>query len=221
MFTHVDIPELPKLTQKTLPGGKRYYLTPEGNKYPSVTTILGGKPKPHLDHWRKMLGDDKAAKETRRCSDRGTAIHEMAEKYLNNVDRCTKGYNHKHIADFNKLRLMLNKINNIKAQEVQLYSDELKIAGTVDCIAEFKGKPSIIDFKTSTNNKTHDMIHDYFKQCAAYAIAWYEMTGEFIEDIVIMITVENGLVPAVFTEKTETWLPCLLEDIDKYNANHG
>jgi len=210
MFTHIDIPELPKLTQKTLPGGKRYYITPEGNKYPSVTTMLGAKPKPHLDHWRKMLGDDKAAKETRRCSDRGNAVHEMAEKYLNNVQRCTKGYHP-----------MLNKIDNIRAQEVQLYSDELKLAGTVDCIAEFRGILSIIDFKTSTNNKTHDMIHDYFKQCAAYALAWYEMTGELIEDIVIMISVENGLVPAVFKEKMETWLPALLEDIDKYNANNG
>ncbi len=221
MFTHIDIPDIPQPIQKTLPGGKRHYITPEGNKYPSVTTILDDKPKPYLDHWRKMLGNDKAAKETKRCADRGTAIHEMAEKYLNNVDRCTKGYHHKHVADFNKLRLMLNKIDNIRAQEIGLYSDEFKYAGTVDCVAEFKGVLSIIDFKTSTNNKTHDMIYDYFKQCTAYALAWYERTGELIEDIVILIAVENGLVPAVYKEKIETWIPHLLEDIDKYNANHG
>lgn len=218
MFTHIDIQELPQVKQKTLPGGKRFYVTPEGNKYPSVTTVLGAKPKPHLDAWRKRLGSDKAAKETKRCAVRGEAIHEMAEKYLKNVDRCTKGYKPKHIDDFNKLRLMLNKIDNIRAQEVGLYSDELKLAGTVDCVAEFRGVLSIIDFKTSTNNKTHDMVHDYFKQCAAYAICWFEMTGEFIEDIVVLIAVENGLVPSVFREKTADWLPFLLEDIDKFNA---
>ncbi len=220
MFTHIEIPELPKIIQKTLPGGRRHYITPDGNKYPSVTTILDAKPKPHLDHWRKMLGNDKAAKETKRCADRGDAIHEMAEKYLKNVDKCTKGYHHKHVADFNKLRLMLNKIDNIRAQEVGLYSDELEFAGTVDCVAEFKGVLSIIDFKTSTNNKTHDMIHDYFKQSVAYALAWYERTGELIENIVILITVENGLIPAVFTENIKTWIPALIEDIDKYKAAH-
>ena len=97
----------------------------------------------------------------------------------------------------------------------------LKYAGTVDCVAEFKGVLSIIDFKTSTNNKTYDMVHDYFKQCTAYAIAWYELTGEPIEDIVVLIAVENGLTPLVFKEKIENWIPGLLEDIDLFNAKHG
>ena len=91
MFTHIDIPELPKIIQKSKIGGLRYYETPEGNEYPYVTTILGAKEKPHLDHWRKMLGEYKAAKETNRCAVRGTAVHEMAEKYLNNVETATKG----------------------------------------------------------------------------------------------------------------------------------
>lgn len=221
MFTHIDIPTIPEIIQLNKVNGKRYYKIPDGSEYPSVTTVLGAKPKPYLDNWRKMLGDDKAAKETKRCSDRGNAVHEMAEKYLKNLDKPTKGYKPKHIDDFNKLRLMLNKIDNIRAQEVGLYSDTLKIAGTVDCVGEYDGVLSIIDFKTSTNNKTHDMIHDYFKQSTAYAIAWFELTGEAIEDIIIMIAVENGLVPAVFKEKIEGWIPALLEDIDKFNDMDG
>ena len=218
MFTHIEIPELPKIIQKTRPNGTRTYVTPEGNEYPSVTTILGAKPKPHLDRWREMLGTVKADKETKRCADRGTAVHEMAEKYLNNVEAPTKGYNPHHIGDFNKLRFALNKIDNVRAQEVGLYSDMFKYAGTVDCVAEFQGTLSIIDFKTSTNNKTVDMIGDYFKQCTAYAIAWSERTGEPIEDIVILIAVEKGLTPLVYKEKIENWIPSLLEDIDKFNA---
>lgn len=221
MFTHIDIPELPKIEQKTRPGGSRTYITPEGNEYPSVTTILGDKPKPYLDKWRAMLGKDKATKETKRCADRGSAIHEMAEKYLNNVENPTRGYKPADVGGFNTLKFALNKINNIRAQEVGLYSDMFKYAGTVDCVGEFQNVLSIIDFKTSTNNKGRDMIDDYFKQCTAYAIAWYERTGEPIEDIVVLISVERGLAPLTFKDKIENWIPALLEDIDKFNAKHG
>mgnify|MGYP000029224441 CR=1 FL=1 len=221
MFTHIDIPELRKIIQKNKIGGLRYYETPEGNEYPSVTTILGAKEKPHLDRWRKMLGEDKAAKETKRCADRGTAVHEMAEKFLNNDPEATKGYKPVYVGDFNKLRFALNKIDNIRSQEVGLYSDTFKYAGTVDCVAEYMGVPSVIDFKTSTNNKTFDMVQDYFKQCTAYALAWEERTGELIEDIVVLIAVEKGLTPLVFKEKIENWIPALLEDIDKFNVRYG
>jgi len=217
MFTHIDIPELPKLVQKTRPNGKRTYVTPEGNEYASVTTILGDKPKPYLDKWRAMLGEDKAAKETKRCADRGSAIHEMAEKYLNNVENPTRGYKSEHVGGFNTLRFALNKINNIRAQEVGLYSDMFKYAGTVDCVAEFQGTLSIIDFKTSTNNKKVDMIEDYFCQTTLYAIAWFEMTGEPIEDIVVLITVEKGLAPLVYKEKIENWIGISLQRIDEFN----
>ena len=220
MFTHIEIPELPKIIQKTKPNGKRTYITPDGNEYPSVTTVLGDKEKPWLDDWRKMLGDKKAAKETKRCADRGTVIHELAEKYLNNQEIITKGLKPEYISDFNKLKLGLNKIDNIRAQEVGLYSDRMRIAGTVDCVADYRSVLSIIDFKTSTNNKTKEMIADYFKQCTAYAIAWHERTGEAIEDIVIIIAVERSMMPLIFVEKIENWIPALLKDIAAYNAKN-
>ena len=220
MFTHVEIPELPKIIQKNKVNGKRYYVTPDGNEYPSVTTVLGDKEKPWLEDWRKMLGDNKAKKETKRCADRGTAIHEMAEKYLNNEDFKLRDYKPEYVKDFNKLKMKLNKIDNIRGQEVGLYSDRLKIAGTVDCVAEFDGLLSIIDFKTSTNNKTKDMIDDYFKQCTAYAIAWHERTGEAIEDITIIIAVERSLMPLVYTDKIENWIPALLNDITQFKIKN-
>jgi len=217
MFNHVKIPDLPKIIQKTQPNGKRTYVTPNGDEYPSVTTVLGAKEKPYLDNWRKMLGDKKAEKETKRCADRGTAVHELAEMYLNNDEIIERNYKPEHINDFNKLRLKLNNVNNVRAQEVGLYSDKLRIAGTVDCVAEYEGVLSIVDFKTSTNNKKKDMIEDYFKQCTAYAIAWHERTGEAIEDITILVTVERGFVPLVFKEKIENWISPLLKDIAHFN----
>ena len=220
MFNHVKTIDLPKIIQKNKPNGKRYYLTPDGNEYPSVTTVLGAKTKPHLENWRKILGDKKADRETKRCADRGIVIHELAEKYLKNEEIITKGIKPEYLSDFNKLKTRLNKINNIRAQEVGLYSDRLKIAGTVDCVAEYDGILSIIDFKTSTNNKTKDMIEDYFKQCTAYAIAWHERTGEAIEDITILMTVEKGLIPLVFKEKIENWIGPLLRDIDHFYSKN-
>jgi len=220
MFTHVQISELPQIIQKNKANGKRYYITPDGNEYPSVTTVLGAKEKPWLEDWRKMLGDKKAAKETQRCADRGTAIHSLAEKYLNNEEIITKGVRPEYISDFNKLKLGLNKINNIRAQEVGLYSDRMRIAGTVDCVAEYNNVLSIIDFKTSTNNKTKDMIDDYFKQCTAYAIAWHERTGEAIENITVIIAVERSMMPLIFQEKIENWISPLLKDIADFNAEN-
>lgn len=220
MFNHIEIAELAKIIQKTQPNGKRTYITPDGNEYPSVTTVLGDKEKPWLKDWRKMLGDKKADKESKRCADRGTAIHELAEKYLNNEKIIRKNYKAEYISGFNKLKLRLNKVDNIRAQEVGLYSDMLGVAGTVDLVADFDGVLSIVDFKTSTNNKTREMCHDYFKQCTAYALAWHERTGEAIEDITIIISVERGLVPLVFKEKIENWISPLLKDIATYNDKH-
>lgn len=221
MFTHIGAPvDLPILTSKTLPSGIRHYTTPDGIEYPSITTVLGFKEKPYLKDWRKMLGEEKADKEQKRCAERGTAVHELIERYLNNEDDFTRGYNSEYIRGFNQLKFYLNHINNIRLQEVALYSDTLRLAGRVDCIGEYKGKLAIIDFKTSNNNKDRSMIEDYFLQCTAYAIMWSEMTGEAIEDIIILMTVEKGLVPLVFCEKIDKYISPLLKRIDEYYKAH-
>jgi len=218
MFKHIDVPDLPVVTEEHSATGKHFYKTPEGVVYPSITTMLGHKEKPHLKEWRNMLGPKAADKETKRCADRGTAVHALAEKYLNNepYPAFTKGYKREYIADFNKLKFRLNKVNNIRGQELALYSDTLRLAGRVDCVGEYEGILSIIDFKTSTNNKDKDMIFDYFLQTTAYAIMWFEMTGEAIEDVVIMMTVEKGMAPMVFKEKIDKYVSPLLQRIDEY-----
>lgn len=216
MFIHTNMPSLPELKVHTTPKGIRHYITPNGNEYPSVTTMLGYQEKPWLENWRQMLGREKADKETKRCADRGTAIHELIEKYLNNKQDFLKGAKREYVAGFNQIKPRLNHINNIRAQEIALYSDTLKLAGRVDCVGEYDGTLSIVDFKTSNNNKDRDMVQDYFLQCTGYAIMWYEQTGEPIENITILMTVERGMFPLVFQDTIDKYVKPLLQRIDEY-----
>lgn len=217
VFNHIEAFNPTDLKSIDTPKG-RFYVTPEGNKYRSITTMLGMKEKPHLNNWRNMLGEQKATREMKRCSDRGTAVHDMVEKYLKNYPKPTEGHSIEHIKEYNPLRMVLRKnVNNIIAQEVALYSDQLKLAGRVDCIAEWKGQLSIIDFKSSTGIKNAEMIEDYFLQCAAYSLMLDEIYGIVTEQAVIVMSVEKGLVPLVFVEPIDKWIRPLLVRNLEYN----
>jgi genome maintenance exonuclease 1 len=221
-FTHVPKPTLPELKVVTLPNGKRHYTTPEGNKYPSVTTVLGDQEKPWLTDWRNSLGHEKADAETKRAGERGDAVHTLAEIYLNNklTSEITKPYKPELVNWFNKVKLNLNKVDNIRIQEAALYSDVLRVAGRVDCIGEYEGVLSIVDFKTSTNSKVKAMVYDYYLQTTAYALMWEEQTGEHIDDIVIIMSVEKGMVPLIFKEKVHKYISPLMKRINKYYEDH-
>jgi genome maintenance exonuclease 1 len=216
MFNHLPPPVLPKLTVETLKSGIRHYNTPTGNAYPSVTTMLGHKDKPWLNEWRESMGAEKADKEMKRTAKRGTKVHEIIEKYLDNEENPTDGYDLQYIKRFNQLKLFLDKVDNIHIQEAALYSDMLRIAGRVDCIGEYDGKLSVIDFKTSNNNKDREMVLDYFLQTTAYAIMYHEMTGIPIENVAILITVEKGMVPMVYQDQIDKYVSPLLKRIDEY-----
>lgn len=215
-FNTIGVPhDLGDITRQ-MRGGQRWYNCPNGQSYPSVTTVLGHGEKPWLTDWRNMLGDKKADAEQKRAAERGTAVHEMAEKYLMNDENPTKGYKADHARLFNQLKVRLNKIDNIRAQELFMYSEQLRLAGTVDCIGEYEGVLSVIDFKTSNNNKNEDMVHDYFLQCTAYAIMYFEHYGEPIEDIVVGIAVEKGMVPMVYKKKIDDYVEPLLQRINTF-----
>lgn len=215
MFNHVGVPvQLPTLADKMV-HGRRFYTTPEGNSYPSITTVLGHEEKQVIKDWRTMLGPKKAKQETDRCAARGTAIHEMVEKFLNNITVSPDDYKNDHYLKFKQIVPHLNHIDNIHTQEAALYSDELQVAGRVDCIAEYDNCLSIIDFKTSTNSKTSQMILDYYMQTTAYALMYYEMTGVMIEDLVIVMSVEKGL-PLIFKQKITPHITPLMRKIEAF-----
>ena len=152
--------------------------------------------------WRKAVGEQAANEISRKAANRGTRIHGLCEKYLSN-NEVDPGYFDKDMWD--SFKGQLDCINNVYALEAQLYSDHLEVAGTVDCIAEYNGRLSVIDFKTSRRQKQRDDIHDYFMQCSAYAVAFEERTGIPIPQIAILMAVEDE-EPLIFIEKRDTWI---------------
>ena len=221
MFDHVQNDHyLPELDCETLASG-RTYVTPEGNKYPSITTVLGELSKAGIEAWKKRVGEETANKISAQASTRGTAVHELAENYLNNKEDWSKGYMPANIFTFNTIKPVLeSRVNNIWAQEVPLYSDKLQIAGRVDCIAELDGELTIIDFKTSRKPKKKDWIENYFLQGAFYAAAFFEQTGIAIKKTAIIIAVDDN-EPQVFVEPTFDYLPKLKEVRELYRKNHS
>jgi len=188
-FNHVELKEAFEDLSTTNQNGSRYYETPEG-KYPSVTTVTGWEKKKFFAEWRA-----KNPKESRRVLNRGNKLHSIIEDYINNEFdvKKDKGKVDLPILDlFLQLQPELNNIDNILAQEIPLWSSTLELAGRVDCVADYKGKLSIIDFKGSTRIKRKSDIENYFTQTTAYAIMWQEMTGIPIDNIVIMIATEAG-----------------------------
>lgn len=217
IFNHCPPVEIPDLVKVTGKDGKRYYTTPDGDRFPSVTTVIGysSDKKQSLMEWRQRVGEEEANRVSRAASGRGTRMHILCEDYLNNNNPRPTMPDAK--AMFNSLTPYLNRINNIHFQEKSLWSKQLKLAGTVDCIAEYCGVLSIIDFKTSSRPKTKEDIKDYFLQCTAYSLMYEELTGLTIDQLVVIMAVEYQK-PLVFIQKTEDYIVYLVKAIKKYEA---
>ena len=219
MFNHVQI-SLPEVTTETI-NRKRFYVTPEGEKYPSITTVLSTRKKEGLFEWRKRVGNDVANYVARTSASRGTKVHHMCEDYLNN-----EFDEEKHRKDFlpfclfNQLKdQALCNMNNIYAQEAGLYSDKYKVAGRVDCVAEYKDTLSIIDFKTSTRERSDDWNENYYIQGSAYAEMFEERTKSKIDQVVILVVTEDGTVQE-FVKNKQDYLPMLEESINAWSKSN-
>ena len=224
MFNHVQT-SLPEVTTETI-NRKRFYVTPEGNKYPSITTVLSTRKKEGLFEWRKRVGNDVANYVARTSAARGTKVHHMCEDYLNNMQRDYPEEFAKHEKKFLHYCLFkqlrdeaLKNINNIYAQEAGLYSDKYRVAGRVDCIAEYKNILSIIDFKTSSKERTDDWNENYYIQASAYAEMFEERTGLNTKQIVILVVTEDGSVQE-FVKNKQDYLPMLEESINEWSIQN-
>ena len=218
-FKHLNLHNFPNLKAKTTAQGRRYFV--EGNAYPSVTTVIGEKKKKSIVEWRRKVGDEEANKISKRATTRGNKCHKLAEDYLSNkpLDRYKDDV--LSLGLFHQIRPYIDRINNIHALEESLYSHTLRLAGRVDCIAEYDEELAIIDFKTSTKFKREEWIQDYFSQETAYAIMFQELTGLKVKQLVTIIAVETG-TPQVFVKKDIlTYVPKLKEYIDYYRSIHG
>ena len=189
MFTHIEC-ELPKLKRQNIDGAR--YYTVNGRPMVSITSVTSHWNKHIFVDWRKRIGDAEANRITKRATSRGTATHTLIENHLLNKDVEFDKPSPKML--FLQAKETLKNINNIYALEESLYSEELGVAGTVDCIAEYNGELAIIDFKTAEKPKPRDWIENYFVQAAAYACMFFERTGIPVKKLVIIMTCENGEV---------------------------
>jgi len=198
----------------------RTYETPHGKKYPSITTVLGARDKGALQEWRARVGDAEANRIGRHASTRGSALHTAVEKYIDNAEEYFAEGEMPHVkAMFRAIQPVLDsRIGKVILQEQPLYSDHLGVAGRVDLVAEFDGKLSIVDFKTSSRVKQAKDISNYFIQTAAYAIMFEERTNIPVPQNVIIMSVENSQEPLVFVEKRDRWTLELLDIINEYNT---
>ena len=205
-FNHVPV-NLPKLETQTI-DYKRFYITPEGEAYPSITTVLSVRGKEGLMEWRKRGGEQVANYVSGKAAARGTAVHHMCEDYLNNQQLDFPSEFEKHKKNFLPWCLfsqlkdqVLHNITDIYAQEAGLYSTKYKVAGRADCICKYKTVPSVIDFKTSTRERSDDWNENYYIQGSAYAEMFEEITGIEINQIVILVVTEDGTVQEFIKNK--------------------
>ena len=219
MFKHTQpTGDLPPLKAKNVDGKRFYEHIETGEKYPSITSVLSIRQKEGLIKWRQRVGEEVANHVMITSANRGTAVHNMVEDHLNNIDiNNVEKYKKQFLPRmmFQVLKPVLNNINNISLQEAQMFSEKYTVAGRCDCIAEYDGELSVIDFKTSKGEKEEDWIENYFIQGAAYAEMYEEHFGTPINQIVILVVTEEGTTQ-IFKKNKQEYLPKLKEAIESF-----
>lgn len=220
-FNYVQgLPELQSLKTEEV-NGSRFYISPNGLKLPSVTTVLGHSKRHVIQEWRNKVGHEEAQKVSTRASIRGTKFHNMMEKYLSNDKTLFEDVMPDMRQAFNDVKETVDLIDNIHYIECPLYSEKLGVAGRTDCIGEFAKTLSVIDFKTSTKLKREDWIDNYFEQGTAYALMYEELVGTPINQIVIIISVDGEDKPQLFVRDKNSYIDSLHSKIHAYKKENG
>jgi len=218
MFTFCPPKELQDLQSETFPNGKRFYTLPDGSILPSITTILSAQSKEGIAAWRKRVGEAEANRVSAKASGRGTRVHNLCEDFIQN--KPLRESMPDAIEMFKTIKPVLEtRVNNIHYVEQSFYSKKIGSAGRSDLIAEFDGELSVMDYKTSAKIKYRENILSYFWQSTFYALAYEELVGTPINQIVIIMAVEDEKKPLIFIEKVEDHIEGLVEAIDYYHKN--
>jgi genome maintenance exonuclease 1 len=215
-FKHAFFPNPPKLRTQQI-NGRRHYISPNGTKLPSVTTVLSLLSEVGIQAWKNRVGEAEADKVSTRALANGNELHLIVEAYLDNKP-LDKYKNPVALKLFEQMKPELHNITNIRAQEVQLYSENLGVAGRVDCLGEYKGVLSVIDFKSSRKRKTKSLVKGYFLQATCYAMMIEEldkMEKTKVDQIVILISAEDGTV-VPFVEDKKQYIEKLMNVIEDY-----
>jgi len=223
LFNHIDCIDPVEMSAEMV-NGKRMYLTPEGYKFPSVTTVISNnaKKKASIARWRARIGEEKANAKSTRATGRGTKYHSIVEDYFNNKLDLKKYRKFPlPVLMFHHSKDTLDRINNIYLQEAALYSKHLELAGRVDCIAEFDEVLSIIDFKTAEKPKRLEYLYDYFVQETAYACMLQEKYGMSVKQLVTIVACENGETQLVVLPPKKEYFIKLMTYISEYQERYG
>ena len=220
-FAHLaNRPELSFGMRTENHNGKRHYVTPEGELYPSITTILGELSKASIQAWRERVGEEEANKISGKASRRGTSLHSVCESYIKNEEGFLDKETYNIIELFKTIEPFFERIDNVHGVELALYSDHFGIAGRTDLIAEFDGTLSIIDYKTSNRTKKKEWCEGYFAQGAFYGVAYEELTNIPVPQVVIIMAVDNE-APQLFVEKRDDWIDKIWEAKKLYQLNNN
>jgi len=209
--------ELPRVTIN----GRRHYMV-DGLPLPSVTTVLGFKPKEQLIKWREKIGEEEAAKISHQATFRGDQIHAMAENYITTGDPQYNKYLPINIDLFQMVKAKLDThLTEAYGCEVRLYSKTLGCAGATDLLGQWDGIDSVIDFKGSTKSKREDWIHDYFKQESLYSFMAFERSAAlgtpfFPKQLVTLVATEATKTCDVFIQRAAPWLDEAMKTIQEY-----
>jgi len=215
-FNHINHDHFLTTLKREEYNGKRYYISPNGTKLPSVTTFLSHFKGDSIAKWRAKVGEEEANRVSARASRRGTQFHSLMESYIKNEEGST--YLTKDLMPdmkqaFRNMLPTLDRIDNVHYVEAMLYSEAIGLAGQVDCIAEFDGITSIIDFKTSLKPKKEEWILNYFEQCTCYSLMYEEMTGIQAKQIVVLISVDHEIHPQIFVKNRKDYIPELAKKV--------
>jgi len=194
---------------------KRVYLTPDGEKLPSVTTILSAtKDMTHLNEWKKRVGEAEAQRITTEAAGVGTSMHSNLERFLTGLPRMP-GNNTVHVkANAMADRIIdegLVNVNEVWAMEQSLYYPGL-YSGTTDLVAVYKGNPSVCDYKQTNKPKKEEWVEDYKIQLIAYILAHNQVYGtDICEGHVFMcsrdlIYQQFDVWPNDFAKYEDLWL---------------
>ena len=215
-FVHESLEIIGDVKQKNI-SGKRLYETPDGN-FPSITTVLSSLSKASIQEWRHRVGAEEANRISTQASRRGTKTHSIIEDYLQNKQDYLSGHMPDSIELFKSVQSILDiHVDNIYGIEVALWSKDLGVAGRCDCIAEYDGELSILDWKTSSKPKKEEWVESYKLQGTAYAKMYEERTGIKITQVVIVIAVSDNS-PQVFYADPDEHISRLREVINNYDT---
>jgi len=212
-FNFIQLNEelLPKVKGKKVDGFRFYDI--KGQNYPSITSVLSIRKKEGLEKWRESIGESVANWEMGRAARRGKATHTLVEQYLKNETPSIRDV--LPLGLFKLMRPYLDQIDNIHCLETVMFSDKLTVAGQVDCIAEYNGKLSVIDFKTANKERQEDWVENYFLQTTGYSMMYEEIFGKKIEQLVILIAAEDGTMTSFVKDRKE-YEQILIESIDSF-----